>query len=273
MSLNFDNIPKYVINLDIRKDRWYSFQNTKGFSDLNNLKRFSAIDGNTINVENDERISVFTRMNIIKGVPRRSHNELDTNGGIGCYLSHIAVWQDFLKNSNSDVAFIFEDDAILNISAIQNIKMFLEKSKTIQNTELWDICILAPYVNSIKQGSIHHDDPYCLKLIHFSGLIGYMITKKGIKKILPLMFPIQGHIDFFLSSCAQLKYVTICCPLNNLINFRRTKSSITNDDCKICNITSDNDIYSNWRLNMLQVEEIILYTLVLFLVFKHIKKN
>ena len=190
MSLTFDSIPKYVINLDRRKDRWYSFQNTKGFSDLKNLQRFSAIDGTNLRIEKDERISMFTKVNVIRGI-RRSHNELHTKGGVGCYLSHVAVWQDFLKNSNSEVAIIFEDDAIVNTQAIQNIKYFLENSKTIQNTDLWDFCIFAPYMDSIKHGPIQHNDPLCLKLIQFAGLIGYMITKEGIKKMLPILFPKQ----------------------------------------------------------------------------------
>ena len=61
MNWDLDTIPKYVINLDRRKDRWISFNKASGIPQLTNLERWSATDGKTINIDNDERVSLFTK--------------------------------------------------------------------------------------------------------------------------------------------------------------------------------------------------------------------
>jgi hypothetical protein len=43
MPWSFDEAPKYVINLDRRRDRWTTFQSSTGFEQLNNL-RFTSTD-------------------------------------------------------------------------------------------------------------------------------------------------------------------------------------------------------------------------------------
>ena len=47
---------------------------------------------------NDSRVTLLTKRNIATRT-RRSQEELDSVGGIGCALSHIAIWQWMVDNN------------------------------------------------------------------------------------------------------------------------------------------------------------------------------
>ena len=276
MSWDFESIPKYVINLDRRKDRWMQFQNTSGIDKLTNLRRWPGRDGKTINLDTDTNISLATKYNIVRGT-RRSHMELNSKGGLGCYYSHTDVWKDFLEKSDKDVAIVFEDDTILSVDAVSRIKQFIDKSPVIKNTDMWDFCILSPYKGNKKQDPLYNDDPTCIRLVEFQGMTGYLINKKGVKKILPLIFPIQAHIDWFLSICAQLQYIELCCPPTSLLSVRLTRTDIQKTtDCEICDIETDfqkdHELVSKWRLRSFQIEELFLLLAVFYIGGRILKK-
>ena len=277
MTWDFDSIPKYVINLDRRTDRWLQFQSVTGFQDLKHLRRWSAVDGKLINIDEDNNISLFTKYNIVRGV-RRSHMELNSKGGVGCYYSHVDAWTHFLNNETSEVAIIFEDDTIVDTTAVERMKNFIEKSPVIQNPEMWDFCILAPTSGAKKHDALYQDDPTCIRLVGFNGMIGYLINKKGVKKILPMVFPVQGHIDWFLSICAQLQYIELCCPEQSLLGYRLTRTDIhETNKCEICDIENDfgknNELVTRSRLKMLQLEEITLIMMTLYFGILYFKKR
>ena len=170
MSWDFDSIPKYVINLDRRKDRWQQFQSVSGYEELQNLRRWPAVDGKLLNLDTEKDISLFTKYNIIRGT-RRSHMELNSKGGVGCYYSHVAVWKDFLEKGKTNVGLVFEDDTIVDSNAIARIRNFISSSPVIQNSEMWDICILGPYNGNTKHEPLYQDDTTCIRLMEFQGLV------------------------------------------------------------------------------------------------------
>jgi GR25 family glycosyltransferase involved in LPS biosynthesis len=275
MTWSFDDIPKYVINLDRRRDRWMSFQNSSGFTQLSNLRRWSGTDGKVINMDQENRVSLFTKYNIVRST-RRSHMELNTKGGVGCYISHVDVWKDFLEKGDTEVGMILEDDALMDIPTIEKIKLFT-KSDILQNTDLWDFCILAPHSGNIKHGAMYPGDETCMRLMEFTGLTGYLFTKKGIRKILPHIYPIQGHIDWFISICAQLQLVDICTPAKSLIRVRYSPTDIQKyNNCDICDIKTDfqkdSTLISLWRLRTYQFEEIVLILGLVFIGAGYAKK-
>jgi GR25 family glycosyltransferase involved in LPS biosynthesis len=276
MTWSFDDIPKYVINLDRRRDRWATFQQSSGFDKLTNLRRWSGTDGKIVNLDEDNRVSLFTKYNIIRST-RRSHMELNTKGGVGCYISHVDVWKNFLEKGETEVGIIFEDDAIINEDTINKLKLFIKSSDIIQNTELWDFCILAPHAGNIKHGAMYPGDETCMRLMEFTGLTGYLFTKKGIRKILPHIYPIQGHVDWFISICAQLQIVDVCTPPKSLIRVRYSPTDIQKyNTCDICDIKTDfqkdSAIISLWRLRTYQFEEIILVLGLIFIGAGYVKK-
>ena len=277
MSWDFDSIPKYVINLDRRRDRWNEFQNCSGVESLENLRRWSAVDGKLIDLQSDTKVSMFTKYNITRG-ERRSHMELNSKGGVGCYLSHVEVWKDFLQKSPSEVGVVFEDDANLTIQSVKNIKDFINSSEVVQNSSLWDFCIFSMFSGFKNGGPMYPGDDKCLRLMEFTGFHGYFITKKGIRKMLPLLFPIQGHIDWFLSICSQLQYINLACSSKPLVFQRLSPTDIQKTStCKICdlepNFDKDSSIIPKWRLRSFQFEEILVILATVYLVGSFVNKN
>ena len=272
MSWDFETIPKYVINLDRRRDRWTKFTTTPGIDALSNLQRYPAVDGKLLNLDNDPRISLFTKYNIIRGT-RRSHMELNSKGGVGCYISHVELWKKFLETSDSEVGLIFEDDTVADTAAIERIKSFIDSSEVLQNYEMWDFCILSPYLGNKKHEPLYPGDTTCYRLMEFTGLTGYLINKKGVRKILPQVYPIQGHVDWFLSICAQLQYIDLCSPRYSLLKVRNSATDIQKSNkCDLCDIETDfrkgSTILPNWRANTFQLEEITLVMIGLYMAYK-----
>ena len=132
MTWTIESIPAVCITLERRADRWRRFQDQSGIDGLE-IKRFFAVDGKTLDIKNDTRVATLTKRNIVTKT-RRSHEELDTAGGVGCALSHIAVWQ-WLVNSDHEMALVFEDDAVVPPDFIEKANECIQKSTTrIRNT-------------------------------------------------------------------------------------------------------------------------------------------
>lgn len=276
MSWDFNSIPKYLINLDRRRDRLQQFQSQPGVADFSNLRRWPAVDGSKLNIIDDKRVSVFTKSNILKG-KRRSHSELSTKGGVGCYFSHVAVWQDFM-NSSSEVALVLEDDVQIDINAGERIAQFIANSAVIKNTELWDFCILSPHGWSKKGGPILMDDPLCVELKEFTSLAGYLINKNGVRKIMPHVFPVEGHVDWFLTISKQVGIINLCTPYRRLLGYNLSKTDIqVTNDCDVCDVKTDykktSVLVPRWRLSTYRLEELVLTIGLIGVLFSFTQKR
>ena len=155
----------------------------------------------------------------------------------------------------------------------------------MENTDVWDFCILAP-TKGIETSSkdnktlvpLYKDDPTCFRLELFNCMVAYLITKKGIRKIMPEIYPIQGHIDWVLSSCSQLKIVNVCTPSKPLFKYKYTVTDIHKDSsCKICDVMTDFDKHSEvlptWRVITFRIEEVLIISAILYAFYRIGKKK
>ena len=190
----------YVINLKNRSDRLTSFK--KNFENANldfPLKIHVATDGKNINL-NDLNISNIARREIEyieKTGHRIKHYQL-TRGAVGCYISHLDLW-DKIYNTGDDYALIFEDDAVIP----SNFKDKLQKSiKNLNEADTeWDIFVLdalcrdcIPYYENI------------VKINKFFLLHSYIISRKAIEKIKRnnLLYPMEQQLDWALSQHSDI---------------------------------------------------------------------
>jgi glycosyl transferase family 25 len=90
----------HLINLDRSRDRLAEFMANNG--DLKNVYRFSAIDGNAVNVADLARTGVIREEILARYSP----------SDLGCALSHIALWEKTI--AGGEPLTICEDDAIFN---------------------------------------------------------------------------------------------------------------------------------------------------------------
>jgi len=190
--------PTFVINLDRRKDRWQSFSKQKVLKEFKNLKRFSAVDGSKIDVLNDTRVSPHTRMNISNKY-RRSDYEINTPGAIGASLSHIGCWKKFL-DSDAKYLVVFEDDTLVDDTYMELIDSLIPKLPSE-----WDMWLLGTHAWAFKGVPLTKDVDSWVKVKQFTGAHAYVLSRKGAEILLAEPFPIETHIEYYISACAQLK--------------------------------------------------------------------
>ena len=98
--LGQSSIHFYCINLKHRTDRWTAFSQQPVIQEIRKqytFERFDAVAGSTLDINNDTRISLRAKRNI-KDKMRRDHEDLNTAGAFGCYLSHVEIWRKVVNN-------------------------------------------------------------------------------------------------------------------------------------------------------------------------------
>jgi GR25 family glycosyltransferase involved in LPS biosynthesis len=233
-SWKINDLPAFCITLDRRPDRWNRFISQPGLNQLTNLKKYSGVDGKSIDIRNDNRIELSTKKNILAHT-RRSHEELDSVGGVGCALSHIGLWE-WLVNSEHDKVLIFEDDAVIPTGFVNTANKIISDSNILQSNQ-WDLLLLGgnwANVTAISRES------FIRNIGGFYCLHAYVITKKTAQKLLAEVYPIHCHIDMWITIYKLVHGLRIVGTKAMNINQRNLKSEIqSNNGCKICDVSTD----------------------------------
>jgi GR25 family glycosyltransferase involved in LPS biosynthesis len=231
-----EQIPSFCITLERRDDRWKRFQDQPGY--IPHIQRFLGVDGKTLNIQSDPRVATTTKRNIIKKI-RRSHEELDSVGGVGCALSHIAVWQHIV-DKGYPMAIVFEDDAIIPTDFMLQLKQLFKSSPTLKDSDKWDVLLLG--CRSAKNTPIA-GERHIEKMGAFFGLYGYMITNRGARELLEHCYPIHCHIDIWMgihSVVTPSFRIMVATP--PIITHKDMKTEIqTSGECKICDVSANFD--------------------------------
>ena len=165
------NIPHiFCVTLYDSNERIQSVKNQ--LTDLNvKYDLFYGIDGSKIN---------------LKVINDNDWEPIIMNSGrIGCFLSHVMLWNHILY-SNYDEVLILEDDFIFNVP----LNKILEYKNELPTD--WDLffvgycCESDSKMKSISE-NIMTGDGICTH--------GYFINKKCISKLLPIIFPVDLPID------------------------------------------------------------------------------
>ena len=200
----------YCINLKHRADRWDRFSKQPELDVImqkHSFERFEGINGSALNIQKDERISLRTKRNI-KENSRRDHEELDTAGGVGCYLSHIGVWKKFLERSES-YAIVFEDDAIIPDGFMGHLQKAMRDVTLLpQAPDVWFFTV--PYDWYFRYKGKPHPatlskGPWVLNTC--SSFTGYMLSRRGAERLLETVFPIDMHVDLYTCLVGDLNRV------------------------------------------------------------------
>ena len=183
-----DSISVYIINLDRSKER-YSFVEPTVKKLGYPYMRVSAVEGaNLSNDEINEKVDVRAYSFFMGESPRR--------GTIGCSLSHIKVWEQFLASEN-EFALVFEDDVRFNPLELRMIV-----DELIRDSNLWDVNFfelshrgmprtIKKYGNNKK----YKLSVYLTKVTH-TGC--YLINRKAALAMREHAYPIKMPIDHFI---------------------------------------------------------------------------
>jgi len=208
------NIPAYVINMNERNDRLKRFMSQEAIHQFKNLKRISATNGKLLDFRKDKRISMSTKLRIYRNY-RRSHYEIATLGAIGATISHVSVWKTFVK-SGAPVCIVMEDDAVWTPEVIEQI------NKEYNNIpDKWGLWVLGYFSKTLIIEHIK-DSKGWDKVYNFSGAHSYMITRETAIKLLEDVYPIDTHIEFYMTGSSIIKDFLIVENKNVRIDYFRT---------------------------------------------------
>jgi GR25 family glycosyltransferase involved in LPS biosynthesis len=223
-------LPSYCINLDKRTDRWAKFSQQPGVAEMKLLKRYSAVDGSKINIFDNDQISTKTVYNILNKT-RRSHMEIDAVGAIGCTMSHVGVWREFLQTS-SPYCVVFEDDVIVP----NNFKeIIMRASHTLHDLKDEFHVWLIHYGIFFNNKYVPVQDQWVTPT-KFYGTGCYILSRKGAEKLLQHVYPIEMHIDAYIQTKANIGEILLLINKKVYIPLRNSKSNIQHGKCELCNI-------------------------------------
>ena len=241
----------YVINLKQRTDRWKTFSEQRAIKKIMKtypFERFDAIAGSTIDIPNDNRISMRTRRNI-KESSRRDHEDLNTAGGIGCYLSHVEVWKKIAMNQE-EYGIVFEDDTklpddFLTVlkSSMKDLNLLPEMPDVWTFSYGWDFFYKTKGKELPQNITENHRGPWIYNTCP-GGLNGYLLTREGAKKLLENAFPIDMHVDLYICMNVDLKKILCVAHKDLILNLlvESEKSDIQLPmGCTICNVPNNLD--------------------------------
>jgi GR25 family glycosyltransferase involved in LPS biosynthesis len=233
----------YCINLKERPDRWERFIQQPGVTRLSQtfpFERFEGINGKLLDIKNDSRVSLRTKRNILYQ-KRRDHEDLDTPGGVGCYLSHYSCWKKFLETEKEKV-LILEDDAEIPNDFLQQLMTAMEdlNQEDIKRPDIW--MLAKPFgpglSKALELGSPTYSKNWSYDIM--APLTGYIVTREGAKALCDNAFPIDGHVDHFMRRCAQMGMVVLAAHKNIQLKQVRLKKGDTDiqqkSSCEVCNL-------------------------------------
>ena len=233
----------YCINLKERPDRWERFIHQPGVIRIQQtfpFERFEGINGKLLDIKNDSRVSLRTKRNILYQ-KRRDHEDLDTPGGVGCYLSHYSCWKKFLETDKEKV-LILEDDAVIPDDFLDQLMKAMEdlNQEDIKRPDIW--MLARPFgptlTKALELGSPTYSKNWSYDVM--APLTGYILTREGAKTLCENAFPIDGHVDHFMRRCAQMGMVVLAAHKNiQLKQLRLTKKDSDiqqKPSCEVCNL-------------------------------------
>ena len=168
----------HVINLEYATDR---LENIKQYFENNKLEYdvFKAVDGVKIVLKDEFFHPYFLNRNSIDVLQ-------NYKGSIACSLSHATLWENIIKSTVNDIHVILEDDVKFDVLFEQRINFFISKLP-----KDWDVLYLGrKYLTGKVVNKYFVKGVKTNKKGHNVSSYGYVVKKKGCKKLLKIAYPL-----------------------------------------------------------------------------------
>jgi GR25 family glycosyltransferase involved in LPS biosynthesis len=224
----------FVVTLARNSDRWeYFLKGGDTAAQFPGLTRFEAVDGRSLNLLNDSRLSLSARVAIMRGT-RRDHTDINTPGMVGCYLSHLALWQR-VADERLPLAVVMEDDANVQPGLAASVDALLAR---LPNGDDWDVLLLG-YAHPPTEAPSGRF-PGFGDVSYWHGTIAYVVTARGAARLLAYATPVQFQVDGYMAFMAKLGRLTVLHD-GGAVNVRSVWGTGTTvqDRCHLCDLPHD----------------------------------
>ncbi len=216
---SYEGIGTYLINLDRSKERLKHVKNSiekLGFE----TQRISAVDGAILSQEEiNNKVDISSYRNFLGHSPKL--------GTIGCSLSHIKVWENFLK-SPYKYALVLEDDISFSPEKLRSTIDYLTKDDSS-----WDITSfeLSHSGLPLTLKTFPNNQKLSVYLAEVTHTGAYIINRKAAQKLLEKSLPIKLPIDHYFTRAWEfdLKFTGIENPRIVKQTFESSEISNTNN--------------------------------------------
>ena len=146
-----------------------------------------------------ERVPLYVRHTMAHG--RHDHLQIANAAMLGCYLSHVHVWETFL-NTTHETIVVFEEDAVLHETSAQVLSEIWHDMRVLHS---WSIVMLeAGHLNT--EGSWRHLGKHltnCSGTCTWFGTKAYMISRQGAALLLRHSRPVAVQVDALITLAAE----------------------------------------------------------------------
>jgi GR25 family glycosyltransferase involved in LPS biosynthesis len=202
----------YCINLRRRPDRWRRMRDRFRRRGMN-VERFLATDGAGIDLDTLSPSLVVQEYDTTRNARwdrsvAPGHRARLSVGEVGCILSHLAVWDDFVER---DVpwAVVVEDDVDFQPGFAERVVAL------VSQLPAWDLCYLG-YINTGPPPA--PVGPGFGRPVYLFGTWAYLVSRAGAERLLELL-PVDEPIDNFLA--AHFPDLDVYCAVPPLVRPQR----------------------------------------------------
>ena len=180
--------PSFVVNLDTRPDRLAATTEALRNAGFSDVRRFPAVDA-----RDQHRLEPAWKACGSPPFAAWDSGFETVPGKQGCFLSHVALWQEILDR-NLPYACIFEDDVVFHRHWAQ-----LAPTAFTFTPQDYDLLFMGSMIVTLGSGLVRRTPVYCMH--------AYLITREGAARLRPLLLDDPegvGSIDIMLYRQQQL---------------------------------------------------------------------
>ena len=205
MSINFSKIlgidEVYCISLQKNKANWDNILKNITANGFPNCGIFEAINGSQYRDKNLENmVGIWERYILKNNLDRTNHEQFNKFGALGCYMSHVGIWQDAKAKGHKKI-LVLEDDVTFENNFIEELQKRIEYIPKDYDVLFLDVlkCYESQAVNK-----------YFKKILSlFFGTHSYIITSNAMDDMLKTVFPVEMQIDAYMAYSGNISNLSM----------------------------------------------------------------
>ena len=182
-----DEFKVYIINLKQSTERKESILREISKQNIKSFELIEAVDGNKLNNEELNLCTFKNKKNYNPWGPKLTYSQ------IGCALSHIKIYKDFI-NSKYEYALILEDDAIFLDNFTLNLQKFILNNLKFKK----QIFFLSELKEFLKTPIDNIEKYEVVRVTNAFFTHSYFISKEAARSIIEFNYPIKTWADNFV---------------------------------------------------------------------------